>query len=90
MCSLAIDCVNCNRIKLYCELSYAIRAGIQWHTIQYYRTCNTNCLHRIIVGCSFCYYCRGDVDSIQQGNPLYEEREIRMDMFELSDDETDG
>ena len=27
---------------------------------------------------------------MQQDNPLYEEQEIRMDMFEPSDDETEG
>ena len=34
--------------------------------------------------------CSGDIDSLQQHNPLYEERELKMEMFEVSDDETDG
>ena len=38
----------------------------------------------------FYHHNSGDIDSVEQGNPLYEERELRMDMFELSDDETEG
>ena len=40
--------------------------------------------------CTFYDHNSGDIDSMQQDNPLYEERELRMDMFELSDDETEG
>lgn len=32
----------------------------------------------------------GELSSIQEDNPLYEEQEIRMEMFQGSDNETDG
>ena len=35
--------------------------------------------------------CSGDLSSVHQDNPLYEEQEIRMEMFnEGSDEETEG
>lgn len=32
----------------------------------------------------------GELSSIQEDNPLYEEQEIRMEMFQGSDNETEG
>lgn len=37
------------------------------------------------------FMCSGELSSVHQENPLYEEQEIRMDMFnEGSDEETEG
>lgn len=53
------------------------------------RTCIP--LSCILFICCMLPACSGNLSSVHQDNPLYEEQEIRMEMFnEGSDDETEG